>query len=62
MDTTRQRIFVVQPVAIGDLMQEVIEDRGREREEGFWSEWGGRREEGGEKKNWNFYKEHRQTA
>ena len=51
MDTTRQRIFVVQPVAIGDLMQEVIEDRGREREEGFWSEWGGRREEGGEKKN-----------
>lgn len=35
----------MQPVAIGDLMQEVIEDRGREREEGFWSEWGG-----GEKK------------
>ena len=35
MDTTRQRIFVVQPVAIEDLMQGVTGDRGREREEGF---------------------------
>ena len=30
----------MQPVAIEDLMQGVTGDRGREREEGFWSEWG----------------------